>query len=70
MRPFNLWLRPASDEPAGFSPAGKRPRVSGAARLGSARTVALYPGEIMGRLGPPTFAVYDNGTGDVERQEL
>lgn len=33
-------------------------------------TVALNPGEIMGRLGPPTFAVYDTGTGDVERHEL
>lgn len=33
-------------------------------------TVALNPGEIMGRLGPPTFAVYDTGDGQVERHQL
>ena len=33
-------------------------------------TVALNPGEIMGRLGPPTFATYDTETGHVERHEL
>lgn len=36
-------------------------------RFGS--TVALNPGEIMGRLGTPTFAVYDTATGSVERHE-
>lgn len=30
-------------------------------------TLGLNPGEVMGRLGPPTFAVYDTSTGAVER---
>lgn len=33
-------------------------------------TTALNPGEIMGRLGPPTFAVYDTESRQVERHEL
>lgn len=33
-------------------------------------TLALNPGEIMGRLGPPTFAVYDTERDQVERHEL
>lgn len=33
-------------------------------------TLALNPGEIMGRLGPPTFAVYDTESDRVTRQEL
>lgn len=32
--------------------------------------VAVNPGEIMGRLGPPTFALYDAETGDVNRHEV
>lgn len=32
--------------------------------------VGLNPGEIMGRLGPPTFAVYDTATGEVERSTV
>lgn len=30
-------------------------------------SLGLNPGEIMGRLGPPTFAVYDTATGEVGR---
>lgn len=33
-------------------------------------TVGLNPGEIMGRLGPTGFAVYETSTAEVERHEL
>lgn len=36
----------------------------------SGGTLAVNPGEIMGRLGPPTFATYDTATGDLDRLEL
>jgi putative phosphoesterase len=33
-------------------------------------TLGVNPGEIMGRLGPTTFAAYETGTGELERHEL
>jgi len=33
-------------------------------------TLLLNPGEVMGRFGPPTFALYDTGTGQAAIHEL